>query len=83
MSEETYLKAKEIMDEVEHLRELKKFESAPDCYTLIFSSSREAPEVIVGSTDIGQIGMCKLINTYTQIIDDLISKNLQKLEELG
>lgn len=82
MKEETYLKAKVIMDEVEHLRALKKLEYPLECYRILFSISTEV-EVSAGAGDIGQGGVLKMINTFNQIIDDLIAEKLQKLEELG
>lgn len=81
MKEETYLKAKVIMDEIERLRELKKFTLPPECYSVSFSLSSGAG-VVANSFDIGQMGMKKIINTYIGIIDDLIVEKLQKLEEL-
>lgn len=81
MKEETYLKAKAIMDEIEHLRELKKFTLPPECYSVSFSLSSGAG-VVANSFDIGQMGMKKIINTYIGIIDDLITEKLQRLEEL-
>lgn len=81
MKEETYLKAKVIMDEVEHLRTLKKFNMPPECYSVSLSPSSGAG-VVANSFDIGQMGMKKIINTYIGIIDDLIAEKLQRLEEL-
>lgn len=81
MKEETYLKAKAIMDEVEQLRTLKKFNMPPECYSVSFSLSSGAG-VVANSFDIGQMGMKKIINTYIGIIDDLIFEKLQRLEEL-
>lgn len=81
MKEETYLKAKVIMDEVEKLRFLKKFTMSPECYSVSFSLNSGAG-VVANSLDIGQMGMKKLINTYIGIIDDLIAEKLQRLEEL-
>lgn len=81
MTEETYLKAKVIMDDVEHLRELRKFTLPPECYSVSFSLGSGAG-VVANSFDIGETGMKKLINTYIGIIDDLIAEKLQRLEEL-
>lgn len=81
MKEETYLKAKVIMGEVEQLRTLKKLNMPPECYSVSFSLSSGAG-VVANSFDIGQMGMKKIINTYIGIIDDLITEKLQKLEEL-
>lgn len=82
MKEETYLKAKAIMDEVEHLRALKKLKYPPECYRILFSNSMEVAEVSAGTGDIGHGGVYKMINTFNQIIDDLIAEKLQKLGEL-
>lgn len=81
MKEETYLRAKVIMDEVEQLRCLKDFKYTAECYSVSFGSS-SGREIAANATDIGADGMVKLINVYTDIIDDLIAKKLQRLEEL-
>lgn len=81
MKEETYLKAKVIMEEIERLRELKKFNLPPECYSVSFSLG-SGDGVFANSFDIGQIGVKKIINTYIGIIDDLITEKMQKLEEL-
>lgn len=81
MKEETYLKAKAIMDEVEQLRSIKSFKYPPECYSISFTLS-SGNEISANSVDIGTDGMVRLVNTYTAIIDDLISKKLQRLEEL-
>lgn len=81
MKEETYLRAKVIMDEVERLRCLKSFKYPAECYSIYFDSS-SSREIAANASDIGVNGMEKLINTYTDIIDDLITEKLQRLEEL-
>lgn len=81
MKEETYLKAKAIMDEVEHLRKLKKFQYPAECYSVSFSPGNGA-DVTANAIDIGVSGLSKIIDLYISIIDDLITKKLQRLEEL-
>lgn len=81
MKEETYLKAKVIMDEVEHLRSLKKFDFPPECYSVSFAlSSNGGPAA--NAIDIGATGVKSLINAYVVIIDSLITEKIQELEEL-
>lgn len=81
MKEETYIKAKAIMDEVEYLRSLKKFDFQPECYHVSFGLS-SGSGVSANATDIGRNGMRSLINAYVVIVDGLIAEKLQKLEEL-
>lgn len=81
MNEETYLRAKVIMDEVDQLRHLKNFEYPAECYSISFNS-RSGRGVTANATNIGTNGMEKLVNVYTEIIDNLIAKNLRKLEGL-
>lgn len=59
MKEETYLKAKAIMDEVEKLRNLKAFRYPLECYSVSFATSSES-EITVNTSDIGHQAMSKL-----------------------
>lgn len=81
MKEETYLKAKVIMDEVEKLRTLKKFDVPPECYSVSFSPS-SGDGITANAFDIEEIGMKSLINAFVVIIDSLIAEKIQELEEL-
>lgn len=81
MKEETYLKAKVIMDRVEELRGLKEFRYPTECYSISFTTNTGV-EKTVGLDEIGTSGRIKMFNTYAQIIDDLISEQLKKLEEI-
>lgn len=81
MKEETYIKAKVIMDEVEYLRSLKKFDRPPECYHVSFGLP-SGGGVLANAADIGQIGMKSLINAFAVIVDGLIAEKLQKLEDL-
>ena len=82
MTEQTYQKAKEIMDEVEHLRKLKKFEYSAECYSISFSTVI-ASGVIANQVDIGVEGMEAVIGTYVAVIDNLIANKLRELEALS
>lgn len=81
MKEETYLKAKAVMREVEKLRNFKKFHYPKECYSLSFNTSTGS-EINVGPLDIGVHAMNKLIDTYVEIIDDLIDEKMKELEEI-
>ena len=82
MTEQTYQKAKEIMDEVENLRKLKKFEYSAECYSISFSTIIGSG-VIANQWDIGVKGMEAVINTYVAVIDNLIADKLRELEALS
>lgn len=82
MTEQTYQKAKKIMDEVENLRKLKKFEYPAECYSVSFSLvNGKGP--IANQMDIGAKGVEAVINTYVTVIDNLIAEKLKELEALS
>lgn len=81
MKEETYFKAKSIMDEVEALQNLKTYQYPPECYHVCFSTGT-GDSITANTKDIGADGMAKLIKAYTEIIDGLIERKLKQLEGL-
>lgn len=80
MTQNTYYKAKAIMDEIERLNGLKKFDAPPECFSIVFKLSGK--DIEVGCLDIGTDGITKLINTYSAIIDNLVDRQLRRLEEI-
>lgn len=81
MKEETYRKAKAIMDEVENLRELKNFIFPSECYSISFERPM-GQEIVTNAAYIGTEGMKKMVNTFTDIIDGLITEKLKILEDM-
>lgn len=81
MTEQTYVKAKSIMDEVENLRSLKILDYPPECYSIVIRTVN-GNGVIANQVDIGVKGVEAVINTYVTVIDNLIEDKLKELEAL-
>ena len=81
MTEQTYVKAKSIMDEVENLRSLKILDYPPECYSIVIRTVN-GNGVIANQVDIGVKGVEAVINTYVTVIDNLIADKLKELEAL-
>ena len=81
MTEQTYVKAKSIMDEVEKLRSLKSLDYPPECYSIEIRTV-SGNGVIANQVDIGVKGVEAVINTYVTVIDNLIADKLKELEVL-
>lgn len=81
MTEQTYVKAKSIMDEVENLRSLKILDYPPECYSIGIRTV-SGNGVIANQVDIGVKGVEAVINTYVTVIDNLIEDKLKELEAL-